>query len=238
MRQRSRRLADDSSGNTKLRRAREQRILKGEARDEAESWREKKPEGERRCQKRKFPGGGGGDRERQGFERGRETWPVRRELPCGEAPDGYQSIPLNQSSHLPLHHGKSFLLLSHPARKVVHLAPANLLPRIDESSEHPWAPRTTASTKTGKARLLYTKGLNAGLLWPRSRVFVIIASTFAHAHLRCTNTQRYLGTPDCYHLDTLFETCLFPPPCLSHNSVSESVSFRLHAQGGNVEPSF
>lgn len=56
-----------------------------------------------------------------GFERGRETWPVRRELPSGGVADGYQSIPIQSVSSAPSH-GNSFLLLSHPPRRLVHLA--------------------------------------------------------------------------------------------------------------------
>ena len=46
---------------------------------------------------------------------------MRRELPSGGVADGYQSNPIQSvSSASP--HGKSFLLLSHPARKLVHLS--------------------------------------------------------------------------------------------------------------------
>src|SRR6266566_4302137 len=66
----------------------------------------------------------GGRRRRQrktGFERGRETWPVRRELPSGGVADGYQSNPIQSVPSAPPE-AKSLLLLSHPASKVVHLA--------------------------------------------------------------------------------------------------------------------
>jgi hypothetical protein len=107
MRQRGRRLTGDSTGNTKLEKSRKQQISEGEARDKTGQLESEKPEGERRCQKRKFPGGGGGDRARQAFERGRQTWPVRRKFPSGgvaeSAPYGYQSNPIQSVPSAPPH---------------------------------------------------------------------------------------------------------------------------------------
>jgi hypothetical protein len=124
MRQRSRRLADDSGGNTKLRRAREQRILKGETRDEAESWREKNQREREDAKKGNFRG------EEEETEKDRASSEEGKHGPCagnclvGVSRMVTNPIQSNQSSHLRLHHGKSFLLLSHPARKVVDLARA------------------------------------------------------------------------------------------------------------------
>lgn len=153
-------------------------------------------------------------------------------------------IQLNQPSHLRLHHGKSFLLLPHPPRKVVDLARATCYGELTSRVSIPWAHRATASTKARKARLLYTKGLNAGLLWPRSRVFVIIASTFrSRSSTMHPHTQRYLGnTPDCLpresYLNALFEICLFSPPWhLPEFSSRERVLWQV-SQGRNVEPPF
>jgi hypothetical protein len=120
-RERSRRLTDDSSGNTKLRRATGQRILKGEARDsKAESWR-KKTRGREKMPKKEISGG---RRRRQRKTRlrarkgkmaraqGIAIWGSRGWLPI-------QSNPIQFVSSAPPHR-KSFLLLSHLARKVVH----------------------------------------------------------------------------------------------------------------------
>ena len=99
-----------------------------------------KPEGERRCQKRKFPGGGGGERARQGIrcEEGKHG-PCAGNYHLGVSRNRLLMVtnPIQSNlSHLPLHTGKSFPLLSHSRAKGCRPRSHNSLGRIDESGEH------------------------------------------------------------------------------------------------------
>ena len=203
-----------------------------------------KPEGERRCQIRKFPGGGGGDRERQGFERGRETWPVRRELPCGGLADGYQSNPV-----------KSTVPSAPPPREI--LSPPstspprgcrprsrNLLRRIDESSEHSLGSSSDSFNEDSKgAATVYERVKRRASVAPIARL--------CHHRFHPSLTLLYDAPTHNDILETLLiahpENGISMPslrsgssrhPGISQNSVLESVFFGRCRKGRNVEPPF
>ena len=203
-------IADDSSGNTKLRRAKEQRVSKGESRDRAESWREK-TRGREKMPKKEISGGGGEETARRQSERARETWPVRRKLPSGgvaeSASFGYDPILSPPDA------GNSLLLLSHPARKHVGLA---LTTRCGESTSRVSILGLHERQLHGR---LERQRAKRGLLWPRSRVFVIIAASSVAFEILLV--YRLLGLfGECYY--ALFEVCLFLISrgrhlCISHD---------------------
>ena len=168
-RERSRRLTDESSGNTKLRRAKERRILKGEARDKTESWREKTRKRED-AKKGNFRG------EEEETEKAWASSEEGKDGPCaanshlGDSRMVTNPIQSNPS-HLPQHMGNPFSSFHIPpetlSTSLAQLLAANR--RVERASLG--SPNDNFKEDWNGAA---TKALNAGLLWPRSRVFVII----------------------------------------------------------------
>lgn len=129
----------------------EQRILKGEARDKTESWREK-TRGREKMPKKEISGGRRrrqrkiGLRARKGNmarAQGIAIWGCRGWLPI-------HSNPIRLICTF------TWEFLSPPFPSPSEACPPrshNLLPRIHESSEHPWALERQLQGKTGKARL-------------------------------------------------------------------------------------
>lgn len=154
---------------------------------------------------------------------------MRRELPSGGVADGYQSNPIQSNpSHLPLLMGNplssSHISLERLFTSLAQLVAANR--RVERASLG--SPNDNLKDDWKGAA---TRGLNAGLLWPRSRVFVIIppASIFGvdcfpfalclallynastcNVILEISLVHRLCLLGECSHyFDALFEICLF-----------------------------